>query len=78
MNFVLEEKKINKKTEVEYWDTVGYYATLEQVLVGMFRKGLQESEAEGVKAIIDEIRVSTGIILEQVRLLEDENKRTGI
>lgn len=83
MNFVLEEKKVrgdkSKEAGQEYWDESGYYSNLEQLLNALFTRQFQESEVEGIKALIDEIRVSTGVILEQVKLLECEkcNSKPG-
>lgn len=70
MNFVLEEKKINKKTQEEYWDTVGYYPNFESLLSGMLRHGVQASECEDVKLLIQEVKDGVRAIMEQIEVLE--------
>ena len=74
MNFVLEEKKINLKTGEEYWQTAGYYPTLEILLHGLFRRGLQESETEGVQNIIQELIFGVQAIMIKIELLQEDSK----
>jgi hypothetical protein len=71
-NYVLEERKTNKKTGEEYWDGGKYYGNLEQLFTALLNRQLLDSETEGVKALIDEIRVSVAVILEQIRILQGE------
>jgi hypothetical protein len=77
MNFVLEEKKIrgdkSKEAGQEYWGESGYYSNLEQLLNALLIRQLQDTGTEGIRDLIDELRVSTGIMLEQIKLLKCEN-----
>jgi hypothetical protein len=74
MNFVLEERKINKKTGVGYWSVAGYYANMEQVLNSLLNRRVQESECEGVRDIITEIRYNTSVILEQMKIRQEQGE----
>ena len=73
MNFILEEKKIHsegKEKGVEYFDTVGYYPTLESLLHGIATRHLQTTETEGIELLIQEIKNGVQAITEQIEVLE--------
>ncbi len=74
MNFVLEEKKINKKTQEEYWNTAGYYPDFESLLSGMFRHGVQTSECENVNLLVQEVKDAVQAIMAQITILQEESK----
>jgi hypothetical protein len=59
MNFVLEELKTVEKGDKAgetYWNTVGYYPTLESLLRGIAIRHLQTTETEGIQLLIQEIK----------------------
>jgi len=78
MNFVLEEKKVNKKTDEEYWETVGYYPTLESLLHGGATRAVQQSELEDVNLLIDAIKTAVRDVLAKIKLLQDEGEEDGV
>ena len=82
MNFVLEEKKIkgkeSKNAGEEYWDTAGYYPDLESLICRLLQRGVEQSECEGIKNIINEIKMSVRAITEQIKLLECEGCKHSI
>jgi len=72
LNFVLEEKKVHsegKEKGVEYFDTVGYYPSLETLLRGMATHGLQTTETEGVELLIQEIKNGVRTITNEIKAL---------
>jgi hypothetical protein len=77
MNFILEEKKINKKTNEEYWETAGYYANLESLLLGIATHGVQTTETEGIELLIREIKMLCRDVLAKITLLQDEGEGEG-
>jgi hypothetical protein len=73
MDFVLEEKKIHvegKEKGIEYWDTAGYYPTLESLLRGLATRHLQTTETEGIQLLVQEIKNGVRTITAQIKLLE--------
>lgn len=81
MNFVLEELKVkgkeSKNAGEEYWDTAGYYSNLKDLLYRLLERGVEQSECEGVQNIINEIKMSTQAISDQIKLLECEKCMGG-
>jgi hypothetical protein len=73
MNFALEEKKVYDKGDKagqEYWVNSGYYPDLESLLSGLLRRHVLASECEDVILLIQEIKIATQTIMEQIKLLE--------
>ena len=78
MNFILEEKKIHsegKEKGVEYFDTIGYYPSLETLLRGLATHSIQQSNCEDVKLLIQEIKNGVRTITEQIKALGNVPER---
>lgn len=72
LNFVLEEKKVHsegKEKGVEYFDTIGYYPSLETLLRGLATHSIQQSNCEDVKLLIQEIKTLTRSVTDEIKAL---------
>ena len=74
LNFVLYELKTVKKKggdEVQEWTVSGYYADEKQCVHACLKKGIMESELNGLKEITGYLEVMAHEILNKMKWLPD-------
>lgn len=54
MNVILS-RRVRTESGKEEWETIGYYSTLGNALVGLVRQGLRDTEMASIEAVQDKI-----------------------
>lgn len=74
LNFVLYELRTVKKKggdEVKEWTVAGYYADEKQCVHACLKKGIMESELNGVREITEYLEIMTQEILNKMKWLPE-------
>jgi hypothetical protein len=48
-------RRVKSKSGKEVWETYGYYSTLGNVLIGLIRQGVRDTELKDIQAVQDKI-----------------------
>lgn len=55
LQYIVEEKKVNRKTREEYWNTIGYFSNLPSAFNFLVNLKVKETDLSELETVIDKI-----------------------
>jgi len=53
LQYILEEKRINRKNNTEYWVAVGYFSTLQNALKHLVNLNVRATELKDLETVVE-------------------------